>query len=61
MPIVVRAITNGIDGNDSCRLGVILPVKEQQLDAGGLAGENTEVDAIGANRGANVESFDRWL
>jgi hypothetical protein len=52
MPIVVGTISDGIDVNDSCRPGVVFPLKKQQLYACGFAGENTKVDAIGCDRGA---------
>ena len=33
VPVVVRTVSNGIDSNDSLRLAVVFPLKEQQLDA----------------------------
>ena len=33
MPVVVSTVGDGIDGNDSLWLAVVLPLKEQQLDA----------------------------
>ena len=33
VPVVIRMVSDGIDSDDSLRLAVVFPLKEQQLDA----------------------------
>src|SRR5262249_44598407 len=44
VPIVIGPIVYGIESNLACRSGIILPVEEQQFDAGGRTRVDAEVD-----------------
>jgi hypothetical protein len=59
MPIVIGTTGVGVDANNARRLGVVLPVKEEQFYIGGPARENTEVDAIASECGAKRRAVTR--
>src|ERR1700722_9037625 len=47
VPIVIRSILYGIDGNDTSGLGVIIPIEEQQVDRRGTSRIYAKVDTSG--------------
>ncbi len=60
VPVVVGAIGGGGNANDARGEGIVFAIEEKELDGGGEAREDAEVDAIGlhgcAQRGAASRS-----
>src|SRR5580765_1104210 len=50
MPVVVGAVDRWIETNHARRLGVVGIIEQQQLHAGGVSREDTEVDALRGGR-----------
>ena len=63
VPVVIGAVGRGINADHPRGAGVIFPVEKQQIDSGGVAGEDTEIDAAGNDGGANgrtpASAFDQ--
>src|SRR5260370_38090207 len=52
MPVVMSAVSRLIDRNNACRVWIIFPVKEQQLDARSAPRKDAEINPSRSNSGA---------
>ena len=52
VPVIVRTVGGWIEAHHARGLGVVDPVEQQQLDAGGVPREDAEVDAVRRRRRA---------
>src|SRR5260370_9720527 len=52
MPVVMSAVSRLIDRNNACRVWIIFPVKEQQLDARSASRKDAEINPSRSDSGA---------